>query len=122
MTRPTMTGDLALLGITQQALEGEIATVPPSVDVWAERNRVLQALLKDAHLVAVLKYHPDRNPDPEALEKTQAINAAYDRLSKVRIQPPPQPVRIIPMFVPTFTATSTTTTTTTTSYVHVKFC
>ena len=43
-----------------------------------------RAEIKAAYHHLVLKYHPDRNPDPKAVERTQALNDAYAVLSDDR--------------------------------------
>jgi DnaJ-class molecular chaperone len=50
----------------------EILGVPKDVDATE---------IKKAYRKLSLKYHPDRNPDPEATEKYKAINEAHEILS-----------------------------------------
>lgn len=55
--------------------------MPDYYDTLGVPDHASQEDIRTAYRRLVVRYHPDRNPDPSAAEKIRQINAAYDVLS-----------------------------------------
>ena len=70
------------------------------VELGIDKTQANEPDLKKAYLRLVNEWHPDRNKTPEALAKTQRINAAYTLLLDVlknpkKYEPVPVPTVVV---------------------------
>jgi hypothetical protein len=55
--------------------------MPDYYEILGVTDRASQEDIRAAYRRLVIRYHPDRNPDPSAAERIREINVAYDVLS-----------------------------------------
>lgn len=55
--------------------------MPDYYEILGVPEHASQEVIRTAYRRLVVRYHPDRNPDPSAQEKIRQINVAYDVLS-----------------------------------------
>jgi hypothetical protein len=80
--------DLALLDIKQDMIARALSAVPEGPGVWPRRTEAFHRLVSDGRKQALRRWHPDVCSDPQATERSAAINAAADALLTLAIAPP----------------------------------